>query len=134
MTLSLVQSKSLAEQIADTIVEGIAAGVFKPGQRIVETELAGELKVSRVPVREALKTLLAQGIVVSRPHHGVRVAQFDEAKIVQLYEVRCSLEKIAVRDACLRREEMPALLATLDAIIDKMASIATISSASARPI
>lgn len=119
-TLNLVHSKSLADQIADSIVEGIAAGVIAPGQRIVEAELASELKVSRVPIREALKILHTQGIVVSRPHHGVRVAKFDDEKIVQLYEVRCSLEKIAVRDACRRRHELPALLAKLDSIIDKM--------------
>ena len=119
-TLNLVHSRSLADQIADSIVEGIAAGVIAPGQRIVESELANDLKVSRVPIREALKILHAQGIVVSRPHHGVRVAKFDDEKIVQIYEVRCSLEKIAVRDACRRRQELPVLLAKLDAIIDKM--------------
>ncbi|CAN5229363.1 GntR family transcriptional regulator [soil metagenome] len=118
--LTLVQSRSLPEQIADSIVEGIASGAFAPGQRVVENEVALELNVSRVPVREALKILLAQGIVVGRPHHGVRVAQFDDEKIVKLYEVRCALEKIAVRDACKRRSTLPALLSKLDAILIKM--------------
>lgn len=120
LLLSGVHTKSLADQIADSIVEGIAAGVIAQGQRIIEVELATGLQVSRVPVREALKILHAQGIVVSRPHHGVRVAQYDEEKIVQIYEVRCSLEKIAIRDACRKRKAIPALLAKLDAIIAKM--------------
>jgi DNA-binding GntR family transcriptional regulator len=120
MMLSGVHTKSLADQIADSIVEGIAAGVITQGQRIIEVELATGLQVSRVPVREALKILHAQGIVVSRPHHGVRVAKYDEEKIVQIYEVRCSLEKIAIRDACKKRNSMPALLKRLDAIIAKM--------------
>ena len=124
-TLSLVPARSLADQVADTIVEGIAAGAIAQGQRILEVDLASQLQVSRVPVREALKILQAQGIVVSRPHYGVRVACYDEEKIVQIYEVRCNLEKIAIRDACKRRHAMPALLAKLDVIIDKMESALT---------
>jgi len=94
--------------------------VIAPGQRISEAELASQLKVSRISIREALKILDAQGIVVSRPHYGVRVAEFDDRRIVQLYEIRCALEKIAVRDACTRRSELPALLRRLDSIIEKM--------------
>jgi DNA-binding GntR family transcriptional regulator len=120
--LSLVQARSLADQVADSIVEGIAVGAIAQGQRIMEVDLANQLKVSRVPIREALKILQAQGIVVRRAHHGVRVAKYDEEKIVQIYEVRCNLEKIAIRDACKRRHAMPALLAKLDAIIGKMQS------------
>ena len=119
--LNLVAAKSLADRVADAIVEGIATKVIAPGQRITEAELASQLKVSRIPIREALKILNAQGIVVSRPHYGVRVAEFDDCKIVQLYEVRCALEKIAVRYACERRSELPKLLNRLDSIIEKMA-------------
>jgi DNA-binding GntR family transcriptional regulator len=118
--LTLVQTKSLADQVADSIVEGIATGAIVPGQRILEVELASRLRVSRVPVREALKILHAQGIVMSRPHHGVRVARFDDRKIFQIYEVRCCLEKIAVRDACRHRSAKPTLLSGLDAVIDRM--------------
>jgi DNA-binding GntR family transcriptional regulator len=118
--LNVVQTRSLADQVAVSIVEGIASKAIAPGQRIREVELASRLQVSRVPVREALKILHAQGIVIGRPHHGVRVARFDDRKIVQIYEVRCCLEKIAVRDACRHRSAMPQLLAKLDSIIDKM--------------
>jgi len=119
--LTLVQSRSLADQVADSIVEGIASGVIRPGERIIEVELANELKVSRIPVREALKILQAQGIVISRPHYGVRVGQFDDAKVEQIYEVRCALEKIAVRDARRHHRTLPILLRTLDSTIEKMA-------------
>ena len=110
----------LADQVANSIVEGIAAGAIRPGQRIAEVELANRLGVSRVPVREALKILSTQGIVVSRPHYGVRVATFNDHKIMQIYEVRCCLEKIAIRDACRQRSAKSALLNHLDQIIDKM--------------
>ncbi len=73
-----------------------------------------------MPVREALKILEAQGIVISRPHRGVHVAQFDDQQIEQIYEVRAGLEKIAVRDACERRDTLPALLSKLDGILETM--------------
>jgi DNA-binding GntR family transcriptional regulator len=123
--LRLVPTKSLADQVADSIVEGIAIGAIGQGQRLMEVDLANQLQVSRVPVREALKILQAQGIVVSRPHYGVRVARYDEEKIVQIYEVRCNLEKIAIRDACKRRHVIPSLFAKLDAIIGKMETALT---------
>lgn len=117
--LTVVNEKSLAERIADSIVEGIATGTFVPGQRILEVELANELGVSRVPVREALKILHTQGIVVGRPHYGVSAAAYDNRKITQIYEVRCYLEKTAIRDAR-QRNTMPSLLRRLDENIAAM--------------
>jgi DNA-binding GntR family transcriptional regulator len=121
-SLALVQIKSLSERVADSIVEGIASGAIRPDQRIIEGELAERLNVSRIPVREALKILGAQGIVVGRPYHGMRVATFDDAKIQQIYEVRCCFEKIAARDARHRRATFAGLLTRLDEIINKMAA------------
>jgi DNA-binding GntR family transcriptional regulator len=117
--LTVVNSKSLADRIADSIVEGIAVGTFVPGQRILEVNLANELGVSRVPVREALKILHTQGIVVGRPHYGVSAAAYDDRKITQIYDVRCFLEKIAIKDAK-QRNDFPALLKRLDELIDVM--------------
>lgn len=118
--LRLVRTKSLSDQVADAIVEGIAAGSLAPGQKIIEVALADSLQVSRVPVREALKILEAQGIVVSRPHRGVRVVAFDNAKIAQIYEVRLYLEKLAIRDACARPGNMARLLGRLDIVLVRM--------------
>ena len=58
----MARAQSLAEQAANAIVAGISAGALLPGQRIIETELASLLNMSRVPLREALKILEAQGI------------------------------------------------------------------------
>ena len=79
--LQLVKSRSLPDQIADAIVEGIASGVLRPGQRLIEIDLAKQFAVSRVPLREALKTLEAQGILDREPHRGVRVVALDEERI-----------------------------------------------------
>lgn len=117
--LTVVNEKSLAERIADSIVEGIATRTFVPGQRILEAEIASDLAVSRIPVREALKILHTQGIVVGRPHYGVTAATYDNRKITQIYEVRCYLEKLAIRDV-MQRRRMPQLLQDLEGPIQMM--------------
>jgi DNA-binding GntR family transcriptional regulator len=76
------------------LVSAIASGAIAPGHRLLSQKLQKTLNVSPIPVREALKILQAQGILGSKPHRGVRVTQFDDAKIIQIYEVRCGLEKI----------------------------------------
>lgn len=119
-TLTMARSPSLAEQAADAIVAGVSAGALKPGQRLVETELAGLLNMSRVPLREALKILEAQGIVESIPHRGTRIATFEDARVEQICEVRIALERIALGDALPVYAREPGLLDRLDQIIAVM--------------
>ena len=118
--LQLVKSRSLPDQIADAIVEGIAAGALSPGQRLIELELARQLAVSRVPLREALKTLEAQGIVAREQNRGVRIVELDEARIDRVCEVRAALETIAARGALATYRASPEHLARLDAPIRMM--------------
>ena len=118
--LNLVRMASLADQVADSIVDGIASGKLESGQRIVEVDLARQLHVSRVPVREAIKTLVAQGILETCPHRGARVVVYDRAWVGRTCEVRAALEKIAVRDARRTFATDPTALARLDAIVAKM--------------
>ncbi len=89
----------LAESIADSIAEAIAARVLMPGERIVETTLADKLSVSRVPIREALKVLHAQGILSGGGHRGYRVTSFEPETIAKVLEVRLMLETFLLRDA-----------------------------------
>jgi len=116
-SLPLVRPRNLAAQVADVIVDAIAGGTLRPGQRLVETELARQLQVSRVPLREALKTLEAQGILESEPHRGARVAEFDEAKIDHICEARVALERLALRSAMHAYRRQPERIARLDQII-----------------
>lgn len=122
--LQMVRSPSLAEQAADSIVTGISGGVLKPGQRLVETELASMLNMSRVPLREALKILEAQGIVESIPHRGTRIATFDDEKVTQICEVRVALERLAIATAAPNYRKFPSLLAHLDQTIAIMENAA----------
>jgi DNA-binding GntR family transcriptional regulator len=108
--LELLRRPSLAEQVAESIIAAIADGTLDFGQRVLETELARQLGVSRIPVREALKTLAAQGLLEVAPHRGARVAALDDARIDRICEVRVELERLAVRDA------VPALRADGEAL------------------
>jgi DNA-binding GntR family transcriptional regulator len=97
--LELLRSPSLAEQVAESIIAAIADGSLAFGQRVLETEIARQLGVSRIPVREALKTLATQGLLAMAPHRGAWVADLDDARIDRICEVRVELERLAVRDA-----------------------------------
>jgi DNA-binding GntR family transcriptional regulator len=90
---------SLASSIASAVAEAIASGHLKPGERVVELALAEQMEVSRVPVREALKVLHAQGILSGGSHRGYRIATFDDTTVQQVIEVRLMLETILLRDA-----------------------------------
>lgn len=118
--LSMARAQSLADQAANAIVDGISAGTLQPGERIIETELASLLNMSRVPLREALKILEAQGILESIPHRGTRVATFDHLRVNQICQARIALERLALADAAPICKREPAVLARLDQIIVDM--------------
>ncbi len=110
----------LPEKLADKIAEMIASGVLKSGDRVVETALAKKLDVSRVPMREALKVLGAQGILIGAAQRGYRVAVFDDRMGKQVMEVRLALEVFLLRDAMenwrSRTESMQPIERTLAAL------------------
>jgi DNA-binding GntR family transcriptional regulator len=119
-SLQFVKARSLPDQIADGIVEGIAAGALVPGQRLIELDLARQFAVSRVPLREAMKMLEAQGILEREAHRGVRVVELDETRIDRICEVRAALEIIAARYAVATYRSEPGRLLRLEAIISSM--------------
>ncbi len=111
---------SLAESIADSVAEAIATRHLKPGERVVETALADRFSVSRVPIREALKVLHAQGILSGGGHRGFRVAQFGPETIDKVFEVRLMLETFLLRDAVEEWRLGNANPAELDVAISQM--------------
>jgi DNA-binding GntR family transcriptional regulator len=101
-TLSPLVSTTLADQVADRIVDAIIAREFVSGARLIETELASALHVSRVPVREAIRILESQGLIVAAPHRGMQVAQFDATWAQQLHETRVAMEQVCARHVSVR--------------------------------
>lgn len=118
--LSRIARLPLAQQVADRIVEAVAAGDIQPGERVTDSGIAQRLGVSRNPVREAMKILEAQGIIVSSPHRSTHVVAFDRRKVDQIAIARVAIEKIAFGEAAEACAGDPALLWELDRIIAAM--------------
>lgn len=90
------------QQVCRAIREDIINGVFAPGQRLTEDTIAEGYGVSRVPVREALRTLEAEGFAYSRPYAGTFVAELTEDEAADLLEIRAVLEPLCASRAALR--------------------------------
>lgn len=101
LTISMNDYLPLRDVVFQTIRQGILHGVLPPGQRLMEIQLAKHLGVSRTPVREALRMLELEGLVVTVPRHGAEVAEITQKDLQDVLEVRCALEALAVDLACL---------------------------------
>lgn len=95
----------LRQAVYDALAEMIASGSLKPGQHLVESDLAEQLGVSRQPVREALQRLQADGWVELRPAYGAYVHTPTPAEVGQLLGVRSVLESYSAHQAAERRSE-----------------------------
>ncbi|MEM7719439.1 MAG: GntR family transcriptional regulator [Pseudomonadota bacterium] len=90
-----VEDRTLRAQVRRQILDQVLGGRFQPGERLVETALSSQLRVSRAPLREALRELVDQGILVSEPYKGFRVRPVSERDLKELYSMRTALEKFA---------------------------------------
>lgn len=111
------------EDAYDRLVLDIRAGRLKPGDRLVETDLAARLGISRTPVREAVRRLETDGLVVHQPRLGATVRKLDYLEITELYEMRGVLEGTAARLAArsasqIELEELEAINREMQASTD----------------
>jgi DNA-binding GntR family transcriptional regulator len=90
---------TIAVRISKVLADRIIAGALEPGSRLGQDHIAEEFGVSHVPVREAFRRLEAQGLVVSEPRRGVRVAGFSLDEVREVAEMRAALEVLALRNA-----------------------------------
>ena len=93
---------SLSRVVSDQIRGRILDGTLKPGERLVEDRLSAELGVSRVPVREALRGLSAEGLVTLLPRRGATVVEVTPESVAELVEVRALLEGLNAKLAAQR--------------------------------
>jgi GntR family transcriptional regulator of gluconate operon len=96
-SLKPLSSPTLAEQTVDQIRRRILGGGFAWGERLVETQLAKQLHISRGPVREALKQLAAEGLVREEPRRGTFVAAPTDRDVRDVYDLRAAIEARAAR-------------------------------------
>lgn len=109
MTLQLIKIEStpdLVDQVYGSLLDAISDGSMAPGVRIMQEDIADQLAVSRQPVLQALRLLKKDGFVLDAPGRGVVVAPLDVAWLVQIYQVRSTLDALAARLAARARYRM----------------------------
>src|SRR5271165_1902468 len=90
------------DDVLDAIRAAIVSCEIAPGSRLVQDDLAARFGVSRIPLREALRTLEAEGLVVSEPNRGAICRPLEPRDVADLYAVRLALERLACRSAAER--------------------------------
>ena len=94
--LPQLKNTSIREQTLDALREAILNGELKPGQTLIEMDLARQLGVSRAPIREALRILNSEALVETVPYHGTTVRRLSRADIEEIYSMRVLLETFAI--------------------------------------
>ena len=97
--------RTLAEKAYETLHTAIITGVLRPGTRLPIEELAEQLEMSPMPIREAVRRLDAAGLVDNVPHRGARVTELSVIDLAEVYEVRLALEPLAIRRTAARFTE-----------------------------
>lgn len=92
----------LRDVVFNTLRQGILRGELKPGERLMEIHLADQLGVSRTPIREAIRMLELEGLVIMMPRKGAMVASISKEDLKDFLEVRKALDRLAVSLACER--------------------------------
>lgn len=115
------RSRTAHEYVREVLRSAVLSGTLRSGQRLAQTEIAEQLGVSTTPVREALRDLATEGLVVFDPHRGALVKSLDIEVVRELYELRITLEPLMVRrvivaaapDQLARAEELQKRMETI---------------------
>lgn len=105
LKVNLNEYLPLRDVVFNTLREAILKGELIPGERLMEKTLSERMGVSRTPIREAIRKLELEGLVMMVPRKGAEVAKITEKDIRDLLEVRATLEALAVRLACENMDE-----------------------------
>lgn len=118
MKVPHLKRESLCDAIIRLIEEALLTGELQPGDRIVEAELAQKAGISRGPVREAIRQLVGEGILVSYPSKGTFVTRWTPRAVEEAYTLRAVLERFAIQEAV--KHITPEEIAQLQATVDEM--------------
>lgn len=122
-----IRHRNLPEWLADHMVTLIAKGELRPGQRLFEKEISETQNVSRIPVREALRILQAQGIVRTEPNRGSFVTEFTSDEMAEMLELRLSVERIALERLMHAGTPRPYVRAEFSDVLERMRQAAVLS-------
>jgi DNA-binding GntR family transcriptional regulator len=119
-----VRFRTKQEYVYQSLRGAIMRGELQPGQRLVIDEIARRLEVSAIPIREALQSLQAEGLVVSAPHVGATVASISQDEVHEVFAIMEGLETVAVREAAARLtpeqgEALQAIVTDMDSAVDR---------------
>jgi DNA-binding GntR family transcriptional regulator len=113
---------NLSDEVAERLREAISNGALAPGARLVEREIAGQLGISRMPVREAIQQLVEEGLVMKEPRRGAYVHPYNDRELEEIYSLRVALEQFMVERVMTKWSLDHAT--RLQAIVDAMAESA----------
>lgn len=115
LTLNMNAYLPLRDVVFHTLREAILKGELKPGERLMELQLAAKLGVSRTPIREAIRMLEQEGLAVTIPRKGAEVAKMTEKDMEDVLQVREALDELAATIACeqMTTEQLEALRNTM---------------------
>lgn len=124
LTLNMNAYLPLRDVVFNTLREAILKGELKPGERLMELQLAAKLGVSRTPIREAIRMLEQEGLAVTIPRKGAEVAKMTEKDMEDVLEIREALDELAAKTACTRitEEQLQALERIRDEFVESTRS------------
>jgi DNA-binding GntR family transcriptional regulator len=123
---STLELRNLPDRLADHLAVMIAKGELKPGQRIFEKQICEDQGVSRIPVREALRLLQAQGVVRTEPNRGTYVTEFTSDEMYEMLELRHAVERLALSRILERGLSRPNLAGHFSGVLQAMRRAATL--------
>ncbi len=118
-----ISAELLENKVLEKLRSAIQTSKLKPGQRLVEKEIARQMGVSRVPVRQAIHVLERDGLIVIEPHRGATVVDLSDQDIEEIYGLRTALETYAI--ALLVEKAQESDINALQDIVDRMIKRAT---------
>lgn len=123
----MTTTRSMTEQVADTLRREILSLQIEPGSRIRQDQLAARFNVSRLPIRQALQVLAGEGLVTLEPYVGARVGEISMESCIEFYRIREHLEPLVVLDSVVHTgpenvERIRALLEAIGSVDDDIES------------
>jgi DNA-binding GntR family transcriptional regulator len=112
---------TLPGQVANQIREAIKSGKLKPGDRLIETVLAREMNIGRNAVREAIRYIEKEGLIVTIPFKGAQVVEMSKNDLKDIYDVRNALETLALNTLAMKIDNEKTRV--LDAVVKEMKAV-----------